>query len=95
MTAQTGYVADALVTELVRAAHERGVRAGLEAAARVAEESATEACRNIIDNIEEPIEPSPDVNEQLGLAVRWLTHAARAIRALDPATVKEIDDGRE
>lgn len=64
-----------------------GVRAGLAAAAKVAEEAAAEACRNIIDNIEEPIEPSPDANEQLGLAVRWLTHSARTIRAIDPTTV--------
>lgn len=38
MTAPPGYVSDALVAELVRAAHERGVRAGLAAAAKVAEE---------------------------------------------------------
>lgn len=68
---------------------ERGVRAGLAAAARVADELVSEweaaAAKSTVQWVKERADARAEAIEQ----------CAGTIRSLDPATVKETGDGRE
>jgi len=63
-----------------RHAAEAATKAERERCARIVEASLAEIADNIVQNIEEPVEPSPASNDRLGQAVAWLASCAAQIR---------------